>query len=79
MITLQLTPVQYDIVKAAVAAYSDGLMKALEPNGGVLNTLFIPKTQWHSPKVWVDTQDVFQLIGSSDVAISKLEDFVTKA
>lgn len=32
MITLQLTPVQYDIVKAAVMAYSDGLMKALEPN-----------------------------------------------
>jgi hypothetical protein len=30
MITLQLTPVQYDIVKAAVSAYSDGLMKVID-------------------------------------------------
>ena len=30
MITLQLTNTQYSIVKAAVEAYSDGLMKAIE-------------------------------------------------
>lgn len=30
MITLQLTPVQYDIVKAAVVAYSNGLMKVID-------------------------------------------------
>jgi hypothetical protein len=54
MITLQLTPVQYDIVKAAVAAYSDGLMKALEPNvqtitvtkGNASATVEIPTRPW---------------------------------
>lgn len=30
MITLQLTPVQYDVVKAAVSAYSDGLMRVID-------------------------------------------------
>lgn len=57
MITLQLTPVQYDIVKAAVAAYSDGLMKALEPNvqtitvtkGNASATVEIPTRPWEQP------------------------------
>jgi hypothetical protein len=57
MITLQLTPVQYDIVKAAVAAYSDGLMKALEPNvqtitvtkGHASATVEIPTHPWEKP------------------------------
>ena len=31
MITLNLTPLQYDIVKAAVSQYTDGLMKIIEP------------------------------------------------
>jgi hypothetical protein len=35
MITLKVTPLQYDIIKAAVTAYSGGLMQALEPKGVV--------------------------------------------
>jgi hypothetical protein len=54
MITLQLTPVQYDIVKAAVAAYSDGLMRALEPSvqtitiskGNATVTAEVPTYPW---------------------------------
>jgi len=59
MITLQLTPVQYDIVKAAVAAYSDGLMRALEPSvqtitiskGNATATVEVPTYPWEKPKV----------------------------
>jgi hypothetical protein len=54
MINLQLTQSQYDIVKAAVAAYSDGLMRALEPNvqtititkGNASATVEIPARPW---------------------------------
>jgi hypothetical protein len=31
MITLQVTPLQYDIIKAAVSAYTQDIMQVLEP------------------------------------------------
>ena len=31
MITLNVTPLQYDIIKAAVAQYNGNLMQAIEP------------------------------------------------
>lgn len=46
MITLQVTPLQYDIIKAAVAAYTDGIFT----NTGFPTTVTVtqaqPEAQW---------------------------------
>ena len=56
MITLNLTPLQYDIVKAAVAQYSDNLMQVIEPkttvtvtNGASSVTAEVPNYPWNAP------------------------------
>lgn len=56
MITLNLTPLQYDIVKAAVAQYSDNLMQIIEPkttvtvtNGTSSVTAEVPNYPWNAP------------------------------
>ena len=47
MITLNLTPLQYDIVKAAVAQYSDNLMQVIEPQKQTI-TVTTPVAVHHS-------------------------------
>lgn len=47
MITLNLTPMQYDIVKAAVAQYTDDLMKVIEPSSQTI-TVSAPIAVHHS-------------------------------
>lgn len=56
MITLNLTPLQYDIVKAAVAQYSDNLMQMIEPKttvtvtkGESSVTAEVPNYPWGAP------------------------------
>ena len=62
MINLQLTQSQYDIVLAAVTAYSENLMKALEQepktsftlttaDGRHSATVEVPVRPWDTPKV----------------------------
>jgi hypothetical protein len=47
MITLNLTPLQYDIVKAAVAQYSNNLMQMIEPQKQTI-TVSTPVAVHHS-------------------------------
>ena len=57
MITLNLTPLQYDIVKAAVAHYADKLIQIVEQptttvtvtNGASSVTAEVPNYPWSAP------------------------------
>lgn len=62
MINLQLTQSQYDSIMAAVTAYNEGLMKALEQqpktsftvttaDGRHSATVEVPVRPWEAPKV----------------------------
>lgn len=46
MITLNVTPLQYDIIKAAVAQYTNNLMQVIEPKQTV--TISTPVAVHHS-------------------------------
>jgi hypothetical protein len=58
MITLQVTPLQYDIIKAAVSAYTHDMMQVLEPkvqtvtvtNGSATATVEMPNYPWSESK-----------------------------
>lgn len=57
MITLNVTPLQYDIIKAAVAQYTNNLMQVIEPTTTVTIssatasvTAEVPVRPWDKPE-----------------------------